>query len=152
MGMQPDGVHVMDQFYPNQYVTRAEFGTILSRMLWGTKYAPFSGQAFYTRHLEALHKNNIVSNIYDQRPKYIELRGRVMLMLHRVYENILFTNYEDRENIDQGNIIITPEGIFGSIFDTTEYQTNKDYLVFQGEIDDEEIHEIHITHANEYGT
>ena len=75
-----------------------------------------------------------------------------MLMLHRVYENILFTNYEDRENIDQGNIIITPEGIFGSIFDTTEYQTNKDYLVFQGEIDDEEIHEIHITHANEYGT
>ena len=152
MGMQPDGVHVMDQFYPNQYVTRAEFGTILSRMLWGTKYAPFSGQAFYTRHLEALHKNNIVSNIYDQRPKYIELRGRVMLMLHRVYENILFTNYEDRENIDQGNIIITPEGIFGSIFDTTEYQTNKDYLVFQGEIDNEEIHEIHITHANEYGT
>jgi len=33
MGLQSDGTTPMDQFMPNEVVTRAQFGTVISRML-----------------------------------------------------------------------------------------------------------------------
>jgi hypothetical protein len=34
MGLHSDGIQVKDNFDPNDQVTRAEFGTVLSRLLW----------------------------------------------------------------------------------------------------------------------
>jgi hypothetical protein len=39
MGLEKDGITPMKTFRPNDVVTRAEFGTILSRLLRGTQYA-----------------------------------------------------------------------------------------------------------------
>jgi hypothetical protein len=70
----------MTSFYPNNEVTRAEFGTVLSRALYGTLYN--DGQPYYINHLEALKLASIMNNITD--PENMkELRGYVMLMLMR---------------------------------------------------------------------
>ncbi|MDR2541295.1 MAG: hypothetical protein LBD11_06085 [Candidatus Peribacteria bacterium] len=45
----------MDYFQPLLVVTRAQFGTILSRLLRQNAYA--GGKPYYTRHLEALKEN-----------------------------------------------------------------------------------------------
>lgn len=74
-----DGVTQNASFYPERIVDRAQFGTVLSRLLRGTLYA--GGEPFYSHHLEALKNNNIMTNIDN--PLASELRGRVMLMLMR---------------------------------------------------------------------
>ena len=66
-----------DKFRPYDSVTRKEFGTALSRMLfwlddWTDKY--------YSTHLKELKKRWIISN---DNPDLKELRGYVMLMLMR---------------------------------------------------------------------
>ena len=38
MGLEPDGKTPKKKFYPNQYVDRAQFGTILSRLVYGDQY------------------------------------------------------------------------------------------------------------------
>jgi hypothetical protein len=38
MGLQSDGKTPLKRFNPNAFVTRAEFGTVLSRVLYGTTY------------------------------------------------------------------------------------------------------------------
>jgi len=68
----------MTSFYPSREVTRAEFGTILSRTIYGTKYNGWS--PYYINHLRALQENNIITNI---NPDLQELRAYVMLMLMR---------------------------------------------------------------------
>jgi hypothetical protein len=65
-------------FNPNGEVTRAEFGTVLSRALYGTLYN--DGQPYYLNHLNALKTNTIITNT---NPDMKELRGYVMLMLMR---------------------------------------------------------------------
>jgi hypothetical protein len=61
-------------------VTRAEFGTVLSRALYGTKYEWWT--PYYINHLLALKAAGIMNNILD--PEHmLELRGYVMLMLMR---------------------------------------------------------------------
>lgn len=67
----------IDKFRPNDEVTRAEFGTALSRMLYGTADWDW---AYYKPHLEVLKKLWIISN---DNPDLKELRGYVMLMLMR---------------------------------------------------------------------
>lgn len=84
MGLHSDGVRVKDNFDPNDQVIRAEFGTVLSRLLWWTKYATDDGELFYKYHLEALKENGIMTQIYGDWPYSIELRWYVMLMLMRV--------------------------------------------------------------------
>lgn len=86
MGLHSDGIQVKDNFDPNDQVTRAEFGTVLSRLLWWTKYATDDGDLFYKKHLEALRENGIMTQIYGNWPSSIELRWYVMLMLKRVSE------------------------------------------------------------------
>ncbi len=71
------GVGTSD-FYPNDTVTRAQFGTVLSRSLYGDTYNTWS--PYYVDHLNALKINGILT-VID--PTLKELRGYVMLMLMR---------------------------------------------------------------------
>ncbi len=82
MGLDTDGITPKATFDPNDTVDRAQFWTILSRILRGTKYA--GGLPFYVKHLNALKKEAIMNDI--TRPLAPEMRGRVMLMLQRSAE------------------------------------------------------------------
>ena len=82
----------IDKFRPNDPVTRAEFATALSRMLywledWIDKY--------YTTHLQKLKDEGIISN---DNPNLKELRWYVMIMLMRSAKNKLWTLKEKIEN------------------------------------------------------
>ena len=70
----------MNYFYPNLTVSRAQFGTILSRLLYGKKYA--GGTPYYKKHLNALKENWVMTQI-DNPETRIELRERVWVMLMR---------------------------------------------------------------------
>jgi len=69
-------------FNPSGTVTRAQFGTILSRALYGTMYE--NSEIYYIDHLDALHTNGIIKNTD---PNLKETRGNVMLMLMRAESN-----------------------------------------------------------------
>lgn len=70
----------LKNFYPKNKVTRAEFGTILSRALrWNDNDGAESD--YYSKHLKALKYNGVMTKIDD--PWSIEIRGWVMLMLMR---------------------------------------------------------------------
>ena len=84
MWLHSDGIRVKDNFDPNDQVIRAEFGTVLSRLLWWTTYATDDWTLFYKYHLEALKEKWIMTQIYGDWPYSIELRWYVMLMLMRV--------------------------------------------------------------------
>ena len=82
----------IDKFRPNDPVTRAEFATALSRMLywledWLDKY--------YTTHLQKLKDEGIISNTD---PNLKELRWYVMIMLMRSAKQKLWTLREKIEN------------------------------------------------------
>jgi hypothetical protein len=67
---------------PNGLVTRAQFGTVLSRALYGD--ANNGGDPWYVAHLAALKDAGIMSNIST--PNALEIRGYVMLMMQRADE------------------------------------------------------------------
>lgn len=70
-----------NNFRPNDEVTRAEFVTAFSRMLYNTIDGEFeSTSKYYTHHMEKLEKEWIVTNTD---PNMKELRGYVMIMLMR---------------------------------------------------------------------
>lgn len=75
------GVWIHD-FNPDGEVTRAQFGTVLSRTLYGWAYNN-EWAKYYIDHLNALKANGIITNTS---PEIQELRGRVMLMLMRAAE------------------------------------------------------------------
>lgn len=79
MGVDPQG-NAIRYFKPNGIVTRAEFGTVLSRSLYGTTYNNIT--PFYSKHLAALKNAGIMTNISNPLSTK-EKRGRVMLMLMR---------------------------------------------------------------------
>ncbi|MDR0859436.1 MAG: hypothetical protein LBO09_00160 [Candidatus Peribacteria bacterium] len=80
MGMDGDGVGIQENFFPNRTITRAEVGTILSRLLRGEIYATQKGdETYYGRHLQALKKAGIMNFISN--PDMLELRGNILLML-----------------------------------------------------------------------
>ena len=66
-----------NKFYPEWWVTRAEFATALSRLLYGTP--DWVGQ-YYSTHLVKLYQEKIITNTD---PTLQELRWYVMLMLKR---------------------------------------------------------------------
>ena len=80
MGLKSDGTPDT-KFNPNAEVTRAQFGTILSRLLYGTSNNEVVGGERYTSHLTALKKAGIMTKI--DKPTMDELRGNVFLMLMR---------------------------------------------------------------------
>ena len=67
----------IDKFRPYDFVTRAEFGTALSRMLYWTEDGT---DKYYTTHLNKLRSEWIITNMD---PKMKEKRGYVMIMLMR---------------------------------------------------------------------
>ena len=79
MGYDSNGKTVKSTFNPNAEVDRAQFGTILSRLLYGDKYN--GGKTYYTNHLDALKNAWVMSKI--DTPTQKELRGYVMLMMMR---------------------------------------------------------------------
>ena len=70
-----------NRFRPNDPVTRWEFGTALSRMLY--KIADWK-KKYYSTHLAKLMEEKIITN---DNPDMKELRGYVMIMLKRSAEN-----------------------------------------------------------------
>ena len=76
MGLMGQGI---TSFRPNDKVTRGEFGTTLSRAIWGTKYD--GATPYYANHLQALKDKGIMTKI--ENPSQMEIRGYVMLMLER---------------------------------------------------------------------
>jgi hypothetical protein len=67
-------------FRPYDTLSRAEFGTALSRVLWGDKYE--GGTPYYANHLNALKAAGIMNQIANAESTK-EIRGYVMLMLMR---------------------------------------------------------------------
>ena len=79
MGINADGTP-MQAFEPHKLVSRAEFATVLSRVIWGSKHN-ISGDDRYSAHLQALKKYRVITS--DVPANWWELRGRALLMLHR---------------------------------------------------------------------
>lgn len=79
LGLMGQGI---TEFNPNGVVTRAQFGTVLSRALWGDENN--GGDPYYVNHLKALKDAGIMNNIDN--PNATEVRGYVMLMLQRADE------------------------------------------------------------------
>ena len=79
----------ISSFKPKDFVTRAEFWTVLSRALWWNQNEWWS--TFYENHLKALKSEWIMSKI--DTPSSKEVRGYVMLMLMRsTDEDVRITN------------------------------------------------------------
>lgn len=78
MGVKKDGT-ALENFHPYRSVTRAEFATVFSRVLYWDKYNQ-TGETWASWHLEALRNAGILK---DTSSTLKELRGRVMLMLMR---------------------------------------------------------------------
>ena len=75
----------MQDFLPNKILDRAEFGTILSRLLWWSTYDVVDAtetKPYYTRHLAALNRGWIMRQI-DNPLARKELRKWAWLMLMR---------------------------------------------------------------------
>ena len=71
-------------FRPYDTISRAEFGTALSRVLWGSENE--GGTPYYAKHLDALKANGIMNQIANAESTK-EIRGYVMLMLMRSEAN-----------------------------------------------------------------
>lgn len=68
-------------FMPKKFVSRAEFWTILSRILWWDKYeASKNSVYYYVDHLNKLKDNWILTNI---NPNLVERRSYAILMIYR---------------------------------------------------------------------
>jgi len=82
-------------FNPQWLLTRAQFWTILSRILWGELYnTAWENEPYYLPHLTALQENWIMWNITRATEVY-EKRGNVMVMLMRsknIYEKPLYSS------------------------------------------------------------
>ena len=85
------------KFRPYDNVTRAEFGTILSRLLWWDEYNWWN--PYYKKHLNQLNIRWIMTNINN--PQWIELRWNVMVMLKRSQElwNYKIPSFDELDDI-----------------------------------------------------
>lgn len=84
MGLETDGTTplVSNDFMANKVVTRAEFGTVLSRVLWGRTYD--GSEQWYQNHLQALKEHDYMKYITEYFALQVELRGNVWIVLQRV--------------------------------------------------------------------
>jgi len=114
------GQNISD-FKPNAPVTRAEFGTTLSRTLYGTAHN--GSIPFYVDHLEALKHVGIMMKI--DLPEQLEIRGYVMLMLQRASTLLMAKNGYGYGVSDDWNISITTGNII--ISGSTSTSTSSGY-------------------------
>lgn len=82
-------------FNPTGVVTRAQFGTVLDRVLNGD--ANDGGDPYYTAHLNALKDAGVMNNISN--PNAPEVRGYVMLMMQRADAGTTPAVCETPENV-----------------------------------------------------
>jgi len=74
MGINTNGI-----FNPNGVLSRAEYGTILSRVLFGDTYN--GGNPFYAAHLNALNQAGLMNDLSN--PERSIMRGDAFLLLFR---------------------------------------------------------------------
>lgn len=88
MGLRADGTPATT-FRPDDTLTRAEFGAILSRMLWGNTYNSSDPDAadWYVAHLQALFDADIMHDI--SHPDEVELRAYAWIIFQRLYAMFL---------------------------------------------------------------
>jgi len=73
-------------FMPRKFVSRAEFWTILSRILWWKKHeASKNSSKYYVEHLNSLKNDNILNNID---PTLKERRSYAVLMVYRAAKSL----------------------------------------------------------------
>ena len=95
-------IHTVDykaipDFMPNKRVSRAEFWTILSRMLWWNTYE-WTNSNYYFKHLDALKSNNIITNVD---PNITEYRSWVLLMIYRSVNVIRSWKAKTNESVEE---------------------------------------------------
>lgn len=83
MGLQADGKTPLEVFNPNGIVSRAQFATVLSRLLYGNTHNNNNDEWFRIEHMSVLRSNNILT---ITNPNLIELRWWIILMLHRTQQ------------------------------------------------------------------
>ena len=85
------------KFRPYDKVTRGEFGTILSRLLWWDKYNGWN--PYYKKHVNQLNIRWIMTNVYGL--TWNELRGNVMVMLKRseTLWNLKIPSFEELDDV-----------------------------------------------------
>jgi hypothetical protein len=95
MWLEPDGKTPKPKFDPNQYVDRAQFGTIFSRLIYGEKNNVNKGEKVkrYEKHLKALNKDKIMTKIQD--PFMKELKWWIILMFHRASDEKMLEKYRN---------------------------------------------------------
>ena len=93
MGLEPNGNTPKPIFDPEGLVDRAQFGTILSRLIYGDQYNVYTGENYkwYEKHLRILYEDNIMKKIQD--PFMLEKKARILLMLKRTDDNNLVEKY-----------------------------------------------------------
>lgn len=73
----------INKFKPNDSVSRAEFGTVLSRILYWDTYN-VANWKYYEKHLKALKDNGVITN---SNPNLKERKWYVLLMLKRYIDS-----------------------------------------------------------------
>ena len=84
-------------FSPMNNVTKAQFSSILSRIIWWNKYDGWN--PYYIRHLNALKTAWIIDNINN--PSSYEKRGDIMYMLKKAYNAVESISNNENSNIIQ---------------------------------------------------
>lgn len=62
MGWQSDRSHILWYFRPNDRITKAEFSTMLSRLMYGTESGTGATDNRYTGHMEVLMKQSVIAD------------------------------------------------------------------------------------------
>ena len=77
----------VEEFMPNKILDRAEFGTIVSRLLWWDKYniIDTDHRSYYEAHLQVLKDNGILTQIENPEARW-EIRKWVWLVFRRISE------------------------------------------------------------------
>jgi hypothetical protein len=100
MGWESDGKSTKKYFDPNRVVTRAQFGTVLSRLLYDGEHNTENSKLWYAQHLLTLHEAGIINDISN--PSVVEHRGYIMLMLMRAVDLAIQQNAHTTANIPGG--------------------------------------------------
>ncbi len=100
MWLESNWIQPKKSFDPEEIVTRAQFWTILSRLIFGDEYNIHTWENYerYEKHLNALKSYQVINNI--ETPGMSEMRGWVMLMLHRTYRNGMVNKYRMLHNAE----------------------------------------------------
>ncbi len=82
MGLESDSTTPQENFRPYDLVPRAEFGTVLSRLLRWAANNPTEWEEWYEWHLNALNEIGVMN--YINNPYQTEIYGYAWLMLYRL--------------------------------------------------------------------